>query len=295
MRKFYITALILTTILPTVVYGYISPGQPQGFVNDFAGILSAADRQAIEIQLQDLERSTGAEVAMVTINSLGDETIETYAVKLFEAWGIGKEKEDNGLLILVAPNDREVKIEVGYGLEDVVTDLQSGNIIRNVMVPAFQQSDYATGIKGSVDAISAVIRGSPEAAQYLVPQQTEPQGSDLNFAAIFFLIIFAINIFSRILGKTKSWWLGGVIGAGIGGIIGLIVNSLLVGGIAVSVLTVLGLIFDYFVSKRPPGSGGHGGFWPIFFGGGRGGRGGMGGFGGFGGGISGGGGASGRW
>lgn len=294
MNRFVFTA-VLAIILPVTVLAYTSPGKPQGFVNDFAGVISAQERQSIETKLGALQKSTGAEVAVVTVPSLGDETIESYATKLFQEWGIGGEAKDTGLLILVAPTEREARIEVGYGLEGPVTDLQSGNIVRKVMIPAFKEGDYYGGIDGAVDAIGAIIAQSPEAEQYSAePEESFLQGFDP--FSLFFVFIILVNVFARVLGRSKSWWHGGVIGAGIGSVIGLIWGFAFIGVGSIVILTILGLLFDFIVSKRPPGSGGRGGgIWPISLGGRHGGGSSGGGFGGFGGGMSGGGGASGRW
>ncbi len=297
MKKFLL--ILIGLVIPISVFAYASPGKPTGFVNDFANILSVQEKQDIEAKLVNLQKGTGFEVSVVTVTSLGGDTIEQYAVKLFEEWGIGQKGKDNGLLVLVAPNEREVKIETGYGTGAVVTDLQSGNIIRTVMTPAFKEGKYGAGISSAVDALGAIITNSPEAAQYSVDnssaQNSGSLDSKVNPFALFFIVVFVLNALARILGKTKSWWLGGVLGAIAGGVIGLIWGFVYAGISAIIILSILGLIFDFIVSKRPPGSGG-GGFWPIFFGGGRGGfGGGGGGFGGFGGGMSGGGGASGRW
>lgn len=286
-----------------IAFAYTSPGKPSGFVNDFAGIISAGDRQAMESQLSAFEKTGAAQIAVVTIPALGDETIETYAVKLFEEWKIGVQGKDNGLLILVAPNERQARIEVGYGLEGAVTDIQSGNIINKVMIPAFKAGDYSGGIKKAVDAVIGVISGSPEAALYSEPQNGDQMSrTKIDFAPVLFFAFIILSILGRFLGKTKSWWLGGVIGAGIGAIVGLIWGFLYYGIGSMIILGILGLIFDYIVSKNGPGDGkgglgGLGGFFlGSMMGGGRDGGGfGGGGFGGFGGGISGGGGASGRW
>ncbi len=282
-------------VFPVSLFAYTSPGKPQGFVSDFARILSAVDIQTMNSQLQALQNSSSAQVAVVTIQALGNETIETYATKLFQEWGIGQKGKDNGLLILVAPNDRAARIEVGYGLEGAVTDIQAGNIVNKTMIPAFKAGDYGVGIKSAVAGVSLLIQGSPEAERYYSTQtQSNTSGSHVNLSVVFFFIIIAANALARILGSTKSWWLGGVLGAGVGIVIGLIFGFVFIGFGAIVILTIIGLIFDYIVSKHPPGPGSGGGFWPIFFGGGRGGSGGSG-FGGFGGGSSGGGGASGKW
>ncbi|OHA16615.1 MAG: hypothetical protein A3C79_01680 [Candidatus Taylorbacteria bacterium RIFCSPHIGHO2_02_FULL_45_28] len=303
MKKFtpILTGLFVFTfclLSLSSVFAYTSPGRPTGFVNDFAGILSLQERQDIETKLLNLKKETRVEISAVIIQSLGDETIESYATKLFAEWGVGDRAKDRGLLILVAIDDRQMRLEVGYGLEGPVTDIQSSNIIRTVMTPAFREGKYALGISGTVDALGAIIKNSPEAAQYSVADLSirNPANSntDVDFAALFFFVIIILNMFARIFGKTKSWWLGGVVGAIIGAVVGLIWGFVFIGIGAIVILTILGLIFDFIVSKRPSDGKDHGGFWPIFFGGGHGGSGG-GSFGGFGGGMSGGGGASGRW
>jgi len=285
---------------------YTSPGVPQGYVSDFAHVMSVNDVETISAKIGAFEKMTGDQIAVVTVPTIGnDETIETFATKLFAEWGIGKQKDDNGLLILVVVNDKQVRIEVGYGLEGNLTDIVSNNIIQQVMIPAFKSNNYSVGISGAVDAVSGVIGGSPDAVQYLNSSganggnANRGDGNQVSYFALIFVGIMMLNILARVLGRTKSWWLGGIIGAVIGAIIGLIWGFISVGFIAIIVLTILGLIFDYFVFKNPPGSGTGkgGGIWPILFGGGGSGRSGLGGggFGGFGGGMSGGGGSSGRW
>ena len=294
------TIIVAILVLPFITMAYTSPGIPQGYVSDFAHVMNASDIQTIDSKLTAFEGSTGDQIAVVTVPTIGnDETIETYATKLFAEWGIGKKKSDNGILILVATADKQVRIEVGYGLEGNITDIVSNNIIQKVMIPAFKTGDYSDGISGAVDAVTGVISGSADATQYLSEKSnksnTNANSFEVNYFALIFVGIMILNILARILGRTKSWWLGGVIGAVVGSIIGLIWGFISVGIVSIVILTILGLIFDYFVSKNPPGSGTGkgGGVWPIFFGGG--GSGGGGGFGGFGGGMSGGGGASGRW
>ena len=277
--------------IPFFVFAYTSPGKSSGYVNDFAKILQNEDIASLNSQLDVLKKTNGIEVAIVTIPSLGDETIDTYSVKLFQEWGIGVKGKDSGLLILVAPNDRQARIETGYGMEGIVTDLQAGNIVNKVMIPSFKNGDYSDGIKNAVNAILAIISNSPEAAEFSDTKSDNIfSNSKINFEYIIFPLMVILSILARFLSKSKSWWLGGIIGASIGIVIGVIWG--LIFGITFGIfLTIAGLIFDYIVSKKGPG-GGPGGFW---FGPGMGGGSGGGGFGGFGGGMSGGGGASGRW
>lgn len=290
--------LILVLFFPLTLFAYTSPGKPTGYVNDFAGILSTTEKASLESKSAFVDRTTGFQVAIVTVPSLGGDTVENFATKLFEEWGIGSAEKDTGLLILVSVEDRAVRIETGYGAEGPVTDLQAGNVIRNVITPAFKEGDYFLGLDGALSATIEIINKSPEAAKYSAENQdTMPKKSSDGFSieGLFFIFIVFINIFAKILGKTKSWWLGGVIGAIMGAIVGFIWGFIPLGIGAITVLTILGLVFDFLVSKNggKGGSGGNG-FWIFPMGGGHGGSGG-GGFGGFGGGMSGGGGASGRW
>ncbi len=303
----YILTIIAALTLPASVFAYTSPGKPVGLVNDFAKVLSNADSIALGTKLLELNKTTGIELVVVTVPSLGDETNETYAVKLFEEWGIGASKtasqktgalRDGGILILVAPNDKEARIEVGYGLEGTITDTQANAVVQKVMIPAFKTGNYSQGIDGAVDALSGLIAGDPSTTANYSQSGAQSNSSSEKSSpfAYFFFVVIAFNILVKVLGKTKSWWLGGVLGATAGAVIGFIWGFFYLGIGAVVILTILGLIFDFIVSKHPPRDGGGGGFWPIFFGGGGSGSGfGGGGFGGFGGGGSGGGGASGRW
>ncbi len=245
-----------------------------GYVNDFASLLSPAVREELNSQLTVFAQAYGSEVVVATVPEIGtDETIETYAVKLFEQWKIGRAEEDDGVLLLISRDDREMKIEVGYGLEGAITDVESSRIIREILTPAFQAGNYDQGVRDAVARILEDIR-----AEELPSPVAQKIGSWLApFGWVIFILLF------NILAATRSWWLGGAIG----GVVALIFFQTIIGfGIAV----VLGLLIDYLLS-RTRGPGGR----PPFIGGFGGGHGGGGGFGGFGGGSSGGGGASGRW
>lgn len=275
MKRFLIALLLF----PAFALAFTSPGKPTGFVNDFAGVLSEETKILLEKILTDFERQSGNEISLVTIESYGrDETIETYAVKLFEEWGIGKEDVDNGLLLLIARDDREMRIEVGYGLEPIITDIESSHIISDVLVPNFRENNFDTGVKLALERIILDIQNGE-------PFYTEPAISYGFLSQSFYLFIFFILFLASVLGRSKSWWAGGVIGAIVGVIIG--------GIFAIVGLSLIGLLFDFFVSRVHARHKSSGTLPPWWLGGG--GRGGSGGFGGFGGGMSGGGGSSGRW
>jgi uncharacterized protein len=288
--KIFLIALAVI-VLPVAAFAYANPGAPKGFVNDYVGVMSVEQRTALENKLTDFEKKTGHEISIVVIKTLNGDTIENFATELFKDWGIGKKGKDNGVLILIAIDDRRMRIEVGYGLEGSLTDAQSSWIINDVMKPAFRNNEYYGGVDKSVDKIIAATAG--EAIPSLANTQTEKKASGFPFEAIFYLGIFLVQFLAAILGKSKSWWAGGVIG----GVVGVFVLAFkgvswgVVGSIAL--LIPLGLYFDYVVSNAYQ-KGTANGHVPWWIGGGRGGSSG-GGFGGFGGGMSGGGGSSGRW
>lgn len=286
--------IILGALLaPTFVFAYISPGKPTGFVNDFAGMLSPPEKSALESKLAGYKKQSGNEVSVVTIPNLGGETIENFASDLFKEWGIGQKGKDNGALLLISRDDQEARIEVGYGLEPFLTDIESGRVIRNILTPAFASGKYSEGIIASVDGIITAI-----GAENPVTSSEDSASSRGSFSLSFwiYLIIFVFLWLGSVLARSKSWWLGGVLG-GVAGVAFYIFAGLAVGIIAFAILVPAGLLFDFLVSRAYSKSKGAGGVPPWWIGGGGLGGGGFGngGFGGFGGGSSGGGGASGRW
>ena len=129
----------------------------QGYVNDFAGILNSRVSADLESELRAVERQTSAEIVLVTVPSLEGMTIEAYANGLFNEWRIGKRGKDNGVLVLAAPAERRVRIEVGYGLEPVLPDGLAGEIIRTDFLPAFRRGDFANGTLAGVRHITDVV------------------------------------------------------------------------------------------------------------------------------------------
>ncbi len=290
MRRVVTLFLAAFAVIPIMASAYTNPGTPRGFVNDFAGILQPQEKLQLEQKIALFASSTSNEIAVVTIPNLGNDTIENFAVKLFEDWKIGKAKKDNGVLLLIARDDHKVRIEVGYGLEGALTDLQSDSIITNDITPNFRAEQYYRGIDAAVSDIMAATQGEYTASS------NDSRAVNVLFE-YWYLIPFAFMFLASILGRSKSWWAGGVVGGVAGVIIGLIYGFFYFGIVVTAVLIPVGLLFDFVVSRSynryVNGIGG----MPWWMRGGRGGPGGFGGggFGGFGGGRSGGGGASGDW
>jgi len=269
-------------LLPQAVLARVYP-EPTGYVNDFADIISQNVEVALEEQLRTLEASSSHELTVVTLSSLEDDVIENTAVELFEQWGIGKKNQDNGVLLLIAPNERELKIEVGYGLEPVLTDSRAGTIIRTIITPKFKENDYDAGILNGVSAIQKTITQDPTAFDNLESSST----TESDFNAVFFIAILMLIYAGSFLARSKRIWPGGVFGIIIGYIFAAVTGAIFLG--------LWGLFLDFILSKNYKARKKKGlstAWWSS--GGGFSGKSG-GGFGGFSGGSSGGGGASGSW
>lgn len=301
-----VVALFFSSIASSPALAELALPKPRGYVSDFAGLISPAARESLERRLSDFEKKTGNEIAVVTVENLSGTTIEDYAVRLFENWKIGKKGKDNGVLLLVAKGERKVRIEVGYGLEPLLTDVQASRIIRESISPAFKAGDYDRGFREGVDRIIGTLSGEAARRGESSPEK-QPEDIPANaipglLSALAFLGFGVVQWLAAVLARTKSWWAGGILGAFLGLIV-LIFAGPALGIFAIAVLASLGLVFDYFVSKGyrwsanrksdPPWwAGGTWGPGGGYFGSNSGDSGG---FGGFGGGESGGGGASGDW
>lgn len=232
---------------------------PPRLVNDFAGMLTASERNALERKLVAYNDSTSTQIAVVTVKSIGPYAISDFAYRLGETWGIGGKGKNNGILILVALNERSMNISTGYGMEHIIPDAIAKRIIERTLKPAFQQQQYYQGIDNATNLIISMASGEYKAD----PKERERDGGGTSVIFIVLIVLIVLFFISR---------RGG--GGGRGGR-----RSRTLGGPFIPPV-----IFGDF-------SGGRG----IFGGGGGGFGGGGGGFGGFGGGSFGGGGASGKW
>lgn len=254
--------------------------EPQTFVTDTAKILSPETLQFIEQTLVQLEKQTSIEFAVVTVPSMGGRDIDGYAEALFRQWGIGKKDKDNGVLLLFAMQEKKVRIEVGYGLESLLTDGRSGEIIRTHIIPSFKQGRFDDGVMQGVAAIIQTVSpnaGFPQPAVPSRPLESPRWHGNILYIGLFVLVVL-LSAASLAVRAIAALLVGGgfyVAGAGF-------VGAVFAGGL----LFVMSLL----VSARLGGWGGYHGR-----GGGFGGGFGGGSFGGFGGGSSGGGGASGGW
>ena len=303
---------------------------PVGFVNDFAGVIDEESKRKMEEIIKFVEEKTGAEMAVVTIKSLEGETVEEYANELFNKWGIGKKKEDNGVLILIAMKERKIRIEVGYGLEPILPDGLCGEIIRKDMTPLLREGKYGEALLRATQRVAEVITTKYKVALPEEYQPTPPINPNLVDSLFFFAVLFFLffPLFFLIIGLflAKTGLLTGIkiflffviFGVFLTAFFVAIVIEPLSKGLQIEKgpLFILGIIYLgevlfiftlyrypslYAKSRRKGKSDKTTGFWSIFGSGdgggffGGGGFGGGEGFGGFGGGSSGGGGVSGSW
>ncbi len=235
----------------------------KGRVNDGAGVFSASELRALEQKLASLEASGAAQMAVLTVKSLEGDSLEEFSIRTVEKWKLGEGQKDNGVLLLLAVEERQLRLEVGYGLEGVLTDAKSGYIIRDIIIPYFSKGDFASGMAAGIEAVASVAGGDtslvPASPASTSRRNSSRRSAPLNVLVILFIIFF--NSFGR-MGRRRG---GGLFSL-------LMLNSLLSG--------------SRHRSGWSSGGFGGGGFSSGGFGGG--------GFGG-GGGDFGGGGASGGW
>jgi len=285
-------ALIALLLSASLSVAEVAVPPLQSRVTDLAGTLSAGEVVQLEQKLAAFEAKKGSQIAVLIVLTTQPETIEEYSIRVVDAWKLGRKRIDDGVLLIIAKQDRAVRIEVGYGLEGVLPDAIAKRIVDEIIVPKFKQGDFAGGINAGVERMMAVIAGEP-----LPPPQIRPgTGGSARAGAVLDNII-PIFIGFIVLGKILQSLFGRFIGASVMsvavGFLGWVVFSSIIFAIIIAVFSFFLSLFGNAgggITRGGPGS------WPSGgFGGGRGGGfGGGGGFSGGGGGF-GGGGASGRW
>lgn len=175
-----------------------------GRVVDEARLLSPEQLQRIEARLEDFERRTTNQVAVLTVDSLEGEDIAGFAHKVGSTWKLGAKGKDNGVLLLVSKGDRKMRMEVGYGLEPVLTDLQTNIIQNEVIIPHFKQDDYGGGIEAGVDAIIATAEGKEVQPAPAQPPAGRRGGKDLGFLPFLLLLLVPFSLDAL---RSRSWLL----------------------------------------------------------------------------------------
>jgi len=291
--------LLCVLVLPWQASAEVAVPALSGRVIDQTKTLTPEQLRTLDQKLRDIEARKGSQMAVLMVPTTQPEEIEQYAIRVADKWKLGRKKVDDGVILLIAKNDRAVRIEVGYGLEGALTDALSKRIIDGAIIPRFKQQDFYGGIVAGVDQIARVIDGeslpAPVPAQQLV---ADPEGTLSSLSVLFVIGLVLGGFLRKILGRGLGAGVTGAAVAIIGWFVAGALLTALLGGVIAFIVTLLGgglggLTSGYYGgggSGRSSGRGSsHGGFRGGSGGGGLGG-----GFGGGGGGF-GGGGASGRW
>nr|WP_164939694.1 YgcG family protein [Bradyrhizobium zhanjiangense] len=229
-----------------------------GRVVDQTGTLSSSDIAALSQKLRDFENRKGSQVAVLIVPTTQPETIEQFSIRVAEAWKIGRRKVDDGAILIVAKNDRHLRIEVGYGLEGALTDVTSRRIIDEVITPKFRTGDFSGGIGDGVDRMIRVVDGEP----LPVPSPTVNFGHLDDLAPVFIVTLFASigigGFFRAMLGRLLgSLATGGIIAA----LTWLILGSFAL-AIGLGILGfIIGFIADLFSAMGPSTRSSRGGSW----------------------------------
>lgn len=289
MRRTFLCLVLLVAAIPSIAAAQGLQPIPslERRVTDAADILSADQEAALEEKLAEFETRKGAQIAVLAVASTAPEEIEQYSIRVVDAWKLGRKGVDDGALLIIAVEDRRLRIEVGRGLEGVLTDLTSNRIIDETITPLFRAGDYAGGVNAGIDRMIAVVDGEPLPE----PEQQWKGSEGGSFENIIGLVFVLAIVLSAILRKILGRILGAVTTGGVLGALGLMVTgalglAVLAGVVGFVVALAGGVPTGRFASHGRRGRWDGGGFGGGGFGGG--------GFGGLGGGF-GGGGASGRW
>lgn len=165
----------------------------EGRVNDLAGMISPEAEMEIEQKLEALETSESTQLAVLTVETLDGEPLEDYSIRVVDAWKLGREEYDNGVLLLVARKERKVRIEVGYGLEGSLTDLLAGRIVDNEIVPLFKKGRFDEGFIRGTDAVIAAVKG-----EYAAPEEAAPDESEGSFLPVLIILILILYFYSQV-------------------------------------------------------------------------------------------------
>lgn len=214
--------MMVLALTPCLLAAQDFPSEPVGMVNDFANIFSSSERQQLETKLRNYRDSTTNVIAIATLPDLQGYDIQQVGTQLFNDWRMWHEERYNGVLIVIAPNERKMRIEVGYGLEGAIPDVMAGRIIRNVLTPAFRKGDYYSGLDRATSIMIELAQGEYEGDL----TSSSSEDDDISSAIIFILfIIFVIYSIMRKGGggrgrRRRTLGSGGHIWIGSGGFSG---------------------------------------------------------------------------
>lgn len=204
-----ISILLVTLAIAPVGFSQTDLPMPRHYVEDYANVINPSDEHSLNAVLQELEQKTGAQYIVLTVPSTGGLPIEQYSIELAEKWKLGRKGKDNGMLFVLAKNDRKYRFEVGYGLEGFITDQYCGRIGRDVLVPYLKKGDYSQGIyQANLQVIQRIasqsgvtLSGMPA----VKPVPVRDRGRSLPCCSVLPMLFFMFLIFGG-LGRGMGWW-----------------------------------------------------------------------------------------
>ncbi len=228
MRKQWILAFFLTSLVVGFAFAQPIP-TPDGYVNDYAGVISSSEEAEMRSTIQSVVQATGAEIAVLTVDSMEPYAdIEQYSIAVAEQWGVGSGEQDDGAILVVSVGERQVRLEVGYGLEGAIPDGRAGSILDTYVVPYLRNNDYGTGLVNGVNAVAAIIADEYGVQLSNVREAVQPQRSGssggLPLSRIIYIVIFLFLAGGRwflwpllFAGRRRSFFGGGFGAGGSGG------------------------------------------------------------------------------
>jgi uncharacterized protein len=199
MKKWLFLSVFFPLCLSAAAYGLDVP-RLQGYINDYAGMISPSTKSRIEEELKAFEGSDSTQIVILTISSLDGESIEEFGIKVADAWKIGQQGKDNGILFIVSKQERKIRIEVGRGLEGKLTDLMAGRIIDQVIKPRFKQGDFDGGFIAGISALVGATRGEFRVEERPLQRRQKGFPPFLTFLLFFGIFTLVLGSISRILG-----------------------------------------------------------------------------------------------
>ncbi len=261
MLKIFLSTVLLT-FAGTAFAFEVPPND--GYVTDIANVLSLDQESALESDLTAYQNETSNEIAILIVETLEGESIADAAVEIGRKWGVGQADFNNGIMIVIAYADRKLFIATGYGMEGAVPDIVAKGIIDEDITPYFKQGKYFEGISAGISALKKHIGGEYTAERF---KQKKSDGSGA--AWIFFVCFILLQWLSAIFARTKSWWLGGIVGA----VAGIILVMIYSWWISIPILALIGFLLDYAVSQNYKKNRGKASWWAMGNAGGGDGRG----------------------
>lgn len=257
MLSLSVFAIVLWLPLMVSASNTITYPEPK-YVSDYANVLTAEEVQSLTDRVLTFKQETSNEIAILIVPTTEPETIEEYGIHVADKWKIGKKDKDNGVLFTIAVEDHKMRLDIGRGLEGAIPDISTVKILNTYARPEFKQDNYYKGINDSLDVIEGAAKGEFNVAD-LSGSSSESRETDKNISFFIYFAVIIFSLFIKYMASTKSWWLGGVVGAVAAFSISLLVSAGIIGALIFAVIFgAFGLLLDYIISGNAGGKGGSG-------------------------------------